>query len=128
MPDKGIQSVHIRLLTQINSGKVILVDFYADRCDPCKLISPDFETLSDRHPNPERVEFCRVDIDGLPDNAVGFGIRAMPTFHAYKNGERIEAMVGANRAGLDSEVRLTCDGPFNEVLTETVSPGRNVEF
>ncbi|KAF8435695.1 hypothetical protein L210DRAFT_3648382 [Boletus edulis BED1] len=46
-----------------------------------------------------------VDIDGLLDIAVGFEIRALPTFHAYKNGERIEAMVGADRAGLEAVIQ-----------------------
>ncbi|KAF8415795.1 thioredoxin-like protein [Boletus edulis BED1] len=69
------------------------------------VVSPHFETLSDRHHNPERVEFCRVDIGELLDIANEFQIRALPTFHAYKNGERIEAIVGANLTSLEAVIQ-----------------------
>ncbi|KAI0045660.1 thioredoxin [Auriscalpium vulgare] len=81
----------------INSDKVTVFDFWATWCGPCRVISPVFETLSGKH---EATSFYKVDVDDQTEIAQEVGIRAMPTFVAFKNGQKIGELVGANTAAL----------------------------
>eukprot|EP01099_Mayorella_cantabrigiensis_P005750 TRINITY_DN464_c0_g1_i2.p1 TRINITY_DN464_c0_g1~~TRINITY_DN464_c0_g1_i2.p1 ORF type:complete len:107 (-),score=27.12 TRINITY_DN464_c0_g1_i2:124-444(-) len=83
--------------THLNSGKLVIVDFFAVWCPPCKRISPVFETLSIEHPD---VVFLKVDVDQARDVATNEGISAMPTFFAYKGGKKVDEVVGASEPGL----------------------------
>lgn len=47
------------------------------------------------------IRFVKVDVDDLPDIAQELGIKAMPTFHFYKNGEKIQEIVGANPKAIE---------------------------
>ena len=62
------------------------------------MISPVFEKLSNQNPG---AVFIKVDVDEVPDVAQELGVRAMPTFFAFKNGEKINEMLGANPPGLE---------------------------
>ena len=66
-------------LSQISSGKVILVDFYADWCGPCKQISPVFEGLAGEHAK-QGVEFYKVNIDNIPEIAEALSISSVRVF------------------------------------------------
>ncbi|KAF9351149.1 hypothetical protein BGX26_010775 [Mortierella sp. AD094] len=81
----------------VKSGKPAVIDFWATWCGPCRVISPVFETLS--HENPG-VEFYKVDVDEQSEIAQEVGVRAMPTFISFKNGDKVSDVVGANPASL----------------------------
>uniref|UniRef100_A0A8C5LN11 Thioredoxin domain-containing protein n=1 Tax=Leptobrachium leishanense TaxID=445787 RepID=A0A8C5LN11_9ANUR len=86
-------------------GKLIVIDFTASWCGPCKTIAPVFEQCSKDFPN---AEFYKVDVDDLSDVAEQCGIRAMPTFIFYKNGQRIDDLRGANTTELKAKIKRHC--------------------
>ncbi|XP_018412723.1 PREDICTED: thioredoxin-like [Nanorana parkeri] len=77
--------------------KLVIVDFTATWCGPCKMIGPIFEALSQSHPD---VVFLKVDVDDAQDVAQHCDIKCMPTFHFYKNGSKVHEFSGANKDSL----------------------------
>ncbi|GJN75488.1 thioredoxin domain-containing protein [Purpureocillium lilacinum] len=83
----------------LKDNDVVVVDFFATWCAPCKAIAPVFAHSSelDKFQN---IKFVKVDVDELSDLTQELGIRAMPTFHLYKNGEKVKDLQGADQKGL----------------------------
>ncbi|WP_435217997.1 thioredoxin family protein [Streptomyces sp. bgisy034] len=73
----------------------VVVDFTAVWCGPCKLIKPEFERLS-TEPEYRTIKFAVIDVDEVPDVSEKAGIRAMPTFQTYANGEKKGELLGAD--------------------------------
>ncbi|KAI9136432.1 thioredoxin-like protein, partial [Paraphysoderma sedebokerense] len=76
----------------ISQNKLTVVDFYAVWCGPCKAIAPKFESFSSTYSN---AAFIKVNVDDL-NVAASCSVRAMPTFQFYRNGKKIDEVVGAN--------------------------------
>jgi len=87
----------------INSGKVVVIDFWATWCGPCRAISPVLEQLSNVGTY-SAVEFYKVDVDEQSAISQEVGIRAMPTFVVFKDGNKIDELVGASPPGLQALV------------------------
>ncbi|KAI0253285.1 thioredoxin [Lactifluus subvellereus] len=77
----------------INSGRVIAIDFWATWCGPCRSISPRFERFSEELPG---IGFYKVDVDEQGAIAQEVGVRAMPTFVVFQNGNKVDDLVGAD--------------------------------
>ncbi|XP_066537319.1 thioredoxin b [Hoplias malabaricus] len=75
--------------------KLVVVDFTATWCGPCRMIGPKFKELSEK-PENANVVFLKVDVDDASDVAAHCEIKCMPTFHFYKNGKKIDEFSGAN--------------------------------
>ncbi|KAI6782791.1 uncharacterized protein J7T54_000934 [Emericellopsis cladophorae] len=82
----------------------VLVDCFATWCGPCKAIAPILADMSNEEAYKD-VYFIKLDVDEVPDAAQELGVKAMPTFYFFKNGEKVDDMMGANPAGLKSKAQ-----------------------
>ncbi|CAK7215163.1 hypothetical protein SBRCBS47491_002388 [Sporothrix bragantina] len=112
MTTKISSSQQWRQVTSANS--IVVTDFYADWCGPCKMIAPTFESLANKYAKPNRIAFAKVDVDNQRDIAQQYGVRAMPTFVILRNGSVHETIQGANppalTAAVEKAVKLATGG------------------
>ncbi len=79
-------------ITQILSSNTLLVlDFYAPWCGPCKMLSPVIHQLSDENTD---VNFIKINVDANPMIAKYFNITSLPTVAFFKNGQFVEVKTG----------------------------------
>ena len=86
-----------------NKSKLVVVDFFATWCGPCKAIAPHVDTLSSRYA--KEATFLKLDVDKAPDVAKEAGVQAMPSFGFYGDGKMVELMKGADPRGLEERVK-----------------------
>jgi thioredoxin len=82
--------------------KLVVVDFTATWCGPCRAIAPEFARLANEHPN---VIFIKVDVDKCKDVARAQGISAMPTFKFFKNETLYHMFRGASVKQLEDAIK-----------------------
>jgi thioredoxin 1 len=75
-----------------------VVDFYADWCGPCRMVSPIIEALSSEYVG--KVKFVKVNTDDNPDIAMKYGIMSIPTIIVFKNGQVASTIIGAGPASM----------------------------
>ncbi|PNP46967.1 hypothetical protein TGAMA5MH_01920 [Trichoderma gamsii] len=80
----------------IKAQDKVIVDCFATWCGPCKAIAPILEKASEEAEFKDKVHFVKFDVDELPELSQELGIRAMPTFLFYKDGQKVDEMIGAN--------------------------------
>ena len=85
------------------SGKLVVVDFTATWCGPCRMIAPIFADLAKKFTN---AIFLKVDVDELKTVAQEWKVEAMPTFIFVKAGQVVDKMVGAHKEELPRKVEL----------------------
>ena len=77
--------------SEIEDG-IVLVDFYAQWCGPCRMISPVLEQLHEEYDG--KVKFVKVDIDVNPETAKEYGVMSIPNLLIFKDGELADRLVG----------------------------------
>ena len=76
---------------EITSKGVVLVDFFANWCGPCKMLAPVLEDVATKMPN---VTFVKVDVDQEPGLAGRYGIQAIPNLVIFKDGQAVDQITG----------------------------------
>ena len=75
-----------------SENELLLVDFWAEWCGPCKSMHPIFSRMAKKY---KSVRFARVNVDNAQDIAMRYGVQSIPTFIMFKNGQVANTMVGA---------------------------------
>ena len=76
---------------EIVKDGVVLVDFYAEWCGPCKMLAPVLDKFANERSN---IKVLKVNIDTYPDIAQSFGIMSVPSLLLYKNGNVVDQRQG----------------------------------
>jgi len=77
----------------VKSATPVLVDFWAEWCMPCKMMSPILDQVADEQA--AKMKVAKLDVDSNPDSPARFGVMSIPTLILFKNGQPVERLVGA---------------------------------
>ncbi|SEG73159.1 thioredoxin [Paenibacillus sp. UNC499MF] len=76
----------------LDNNNLVLVDFWAPWCGPCKMQSPILDQLTEEAG--EAVTIAKINVDDNPETASKFGVMSIPTLKLFKNGSEVKTMVG----------------------------------
>jgi len=80
--------------SQVEQGTgLTLVDFYADWCGPCKMITPVLEELAENYEG--KLNIVKINADNEAEVLAKYGVRGLPTIMMFKDGESVDVSVGA---------------------------------
>jgi thioredoxin 1 len=79
--------------SHVDSGEVLLVDFWAAWCGPCRAIAPLIDELANEYDG--KATIAKVDVDSNPRVAMQYGIRSIPSLLIFKGGKVVDTIVGA---------------------------------
>uniref|UniRef100_A0A0B6Z3T6 PITH domain-containing protein n=1 Tax=Arion vulgaris TaxID=1028688 RepID=A0A0B6Z3T6_9EUPU len=90
--------------TELSSAgtKLVVADYFATWCGPCRAIAPTFADLSTRYP---RAVFLKIDVDQCQETAQREGVSAMPTFIFYRNKTKVDMIRGADATLLEEKIK-----------------------
>jgi len=71
---------------------VVIVDFWAEWCGPCKMLAPVFEKLSKEFG--DKVKFAKINVDDYSDVAQKYGVMSIPCVIFFKNGDEVDRLIG----------------------------------
>lgn len=97
---KNISQVK-ELQDELEKNKLVVIDYWATWCGPCKNIAPFFEELSNKY----EATFLKVDIDDAEELAETAGVQCLPTFQIYKNGNKVDEITGADKEKLENSIK-----------------------
>ncbi|XP_062905807.1 uncharacterized protein LOC134347343 [Mobula hypostoma] len=82
--------------------KLVVVDFFATWCQPCKMIKPTFAEFSEKYTD---MIFCSIDVDEVEDVAQSKDITPLPTFIVFKCGKEVKRIIGSSVTALESTIK-----------------------
>ena len=77
----------------LDSEKPVLVDFWAEWCGPCRMVSPILDQIGEEYG--DKITIVKVNVDNEPALAEKYGITGIPALQVFKAGELVKSMVGA---------------------------------
>lgn len=76
----------------VQNGKPVIVDFWAEWCQPCKMLTPTVEEIATEYD--DKILVTKLNVDDNPATATKFGIRGIPTLLFFKDGQVVQQIVG----------------------------------
>ena len=77
----------------LEAGQPVLVDFYAEWCGPCKMMSPVIDEVADELAG--QIKVCKINVDEAQEIASQFNVMSIPNLLLFKGGQIVDQMVGA---------------------------------
>ncbi|GHD11386.1 thioredoxin [Zhihengliuella salsuginis] len=77
----------------LDNGKPVIVDFWAEWCGPCRMLSPILDQIADEHA--EKIDVVKVNVDENPAIAAKYGITSIPAVYVFQGGEHVASSIGA---------------------------------
>ena len=83
---------------------LVLVDFWAEWCGPCRMVAPTLEALATEYAG--KVKITKLDVDANQGTSAKFNVRSIPSILFFKDGKHVDTMVGAQpRAALEAKIK-----------------------
>lgn len=89
---------------ELAGSKLVVLDFYADWCGPCKKLAPVLDDLALQTASSNKVVFLKCDVDASRELAQKYSVKSMPTILFFRNGKKVDSIVGADVPALKEKV------------------------
>jgi thioredoxin 1 len=94
MSAKVLELTDTTFRQEVEQGEgLVLVDFWAPWCAPCRMVAPVVERLAERYAG--QVRFAKLNVDDAPHTASAYGIASIPTIALFRDGEPVNGVLGA---------------------------------